>query len=182
MLGKARLASIFPVCIVLVLFLQGCPASGGGGDDDDADPAGAPRVALSTTTGDTFLLANGTDSTTIQLTATDANGRGLAGLAVTFTTTAGTLSASAPLVAARANGESATVVTTNANGLAQATLTSSPTPATATVAARVDTGGGTAVAPSPMTIDFISDVPAQLTLRAVPQPLVWVQRVPFWPP
>ena len=152
--GKARLALIFPVLIMLVLFLQGCSTSGGGGDDDDPDAGGNLQMTLATDTGTTFLRANGTDSVTIELTVIDDDGQGMAGLAVTFDTTAGTL-------------DSATA-TTDANGVAQITLTSSTTVETATVSARVDTGGGSSVAPTPLVIDFISGIPAQLALSATP--------------
>ena len=92
MLAKARHATIFPILVVLVL--QGCSASGGGDADDDAPaPVAAPRVALATTTGTAFLIADGASSVPIRVTVTDAAGQGLANRTVTFSTTAGSLTA-----------------------------------------------------------------------------------------
>jgi hypothetical protein len=122
-------------------------------------------VALATATGTTFLIADGTSSVPIQLTVTNAAGQGMAGLPVTFNTTAGTFTAPAPAVALRADS---TTITTGADGTAQVILTSSTTVETATVSATVDTGGGTSIAPAPLTINFISNIPAQVAVRAVP--------------
>ena len=89
MIAKARLAMIFPILVVSGLLLQGCPVSGDDPDEEAAAPVTTPRVALATTTGTTFLIADGTSSVPIQLTVTNAAGQGMAGLPVTFTTTAG---------------------------------------------------------------------------------------------
>jgi hypothetical protein len=165
MIAKARLAMIFPILVVSGLLLQGCPVSDDGPDEEAAAPVTTPRVALATTTGTTFLIANGTSSVPIQLTVTNAAGQGMAGLPVTFTTTAGSFAAAAPAVALRADSST---ITTDANGTAQVILTSSTTVETATVSAMVDTGGGTSIAPTPLTINFISNIPAQITLQAIP--------------
>ena len=168
MLAKARLATIFPILVVLVLFLQGCSVSGGDSDDEAPASAAAPRVELATTTGTAFLIADGASSVPIQVTVTNAAGQGLANMTVTFSTTAGSLAVPAVVAALRANGSTEAVTTTNANGVAQVTLTASNTIETATVSARVDTGGGTSVAPAPLTINFISGAPAGIELRAIP--------------
>ena len=84
----------------------------------------------------------------------------MAGLPVTFSTTAGSFAAAAPAVALRA--DSATI-TTGADGTAQVILTSSTSVETAIVSATVDTGVA-----RPLTINFISNIPAQVALRAVP--------------
>jgi hypothetical protein len=89
-------------------------------------------------------------------------------MTVTFNTTAGSLAAPAVAAALRANGSTEVVTATNADGVAQVTLTASNTVETATVSARVDTGGGTSVAPAPLTINFISGAPAGIDLRAIP--------------
>jgi hypothetical protein len=169
MLGKARLATILPILVVLVFFLQGCPPGGGGGSDDGGgNQVVVPRVALATTTGSTFLIADGASSLTVRVTVTNASGQGLPNRTVTFTTTAGSLALPAGVVALRANGSTSVVATTDADGVAQATLTSSTTVETATVSARVETGSNTSVAPSPLTIAFISAIPVEISLRAIP--------------
>ena len=140
-------------CLVVVLFLAflgGCSASDGGGGGDNDPPGRDDNLRVSAPT-----LPNGANAVRagarvpVRVTVTNAAGDGVAGVTVTFSTTAGTLSA--------------TVVQTNANGIAEVTLRASAQVGSTVVTAAVSGGFRTSA-----TILFVAGPPAQLNLVATP--------------
>jgi protocatechuate 3,4-dioxygenase beta subunit len=173
---KIRIKIILLMPFFIALLLQGCSVS-----EEAGTPAGtstSPRLSLTTSTGSTTLVADGTSSVPIRLTATDSSGRGIPNTMVVFTTTAGSLSASTGDTAARrstgaalastprANGGSTEVAAvTDANGVAEVILTSSTRLETAKVIAEVL---GFSIG---LTVEFVAGPPAALLLSATPNTL-----------
>jgi adhesin/invasin len=106
--------------------------------------------SVSVTAGSDSIVANGTSQVLIMATVLDQNGRNVAdGTAVTFTTTAGSISN----------------VSSTINGVARATLTSSTNVGTATIEA---TAGGII---DRTTVNFIAGAVGNLQLTATPNNL-----------
>lgn len=91
----------------------------GGGTGAGTGVTSVPLGSLTATSTSPFLTANGTSFTKIRGTVQNVNKAAAPGVAVNFTTTAGTLSAAS--------------ATTDANGIAEVTLTSTTKVATANV-------------------------------------------------
>src|SRR5205823_2518734 len=142
--------AVFPVLCLSMLALQnGCSNSGGGNTQTPTSNTSAIHLSLSTTTGFTAVVADGSSTIPIRIQVTNASGAGMSGVSVTFATTAGTLSAS-PVVRAihnvsrtdgtaipRADSNGSVTGTTDTNGLAQVLLTASTIVETAVVTADV---------------------------------------------
>jgi hypothetical protein len=154
------------ILVVTTTSLQGCNVSQDAGTA--ADNPAAVRLALDSLSGSTTLMADGESSVPLQLSVIDGSGQGVANIPVTFSTTAGLLSASTGTTAARAQARAASEPTstttsmTGSNGTAKVVLTSSTTIGAAVVRAEA-MGFSTAI-----TIDFISGIPAQVVLQATP--------------
>ena len=136
------------LCLSMLTLQTGCSNSGSGSAEAPANNANAVHLALSTTNGSTAVVADGRSAVPIRLQATNGSGAAMAGVPVTFATTAGALSGS-PVVrsassalsrgnlmtAARADSSGSVTVTTDTNGVAQVLLTASTTAGTAAVTA-----------------------------------------------
>jgi hypothetical protein len=161
---KTRLGMILLILVITVLSLQGCSVSGDG--EETTRDTNAVNLSLATTTGSTLLVADGQSSVPIQLTVTNGSGQGVANTAVTFTTTAGSLSSdgttSSRTAAVGVTRASSVTVNTNASGVAQVTLTAGTQVETARVTAQA-MGFSTV-----LSVNFISGTPAQVTLQAFP--------------
>jgi hypothetical protein len=167
--------AVFPVLCVSMLALQnGCSNSGGGNTQTPTSNASAIHLSLSTTTGFTAVVADGSSTIPIRIQVTNASGAGMSGVPVTFATTAGALSAS-PVVRAtrdvrnadetaipRADSGGSVTVPTDTNGIGQVLLTASTTVGTAVVTADA-LGFRTNI-----TIDFVPGSPARVQLNASP--------------
>ena len=139
------------VVVLFVAFLAGCSASGGGGGGDDSSSGeGGNELRLSAPgTPDGSNAVRAGRSVPIRVRVTDASGHGRAGMTVTLSTTAGTLSS--------------TTAQTDANGFAEVILTADTQTAGAVVVAEIAGGLRTAAG-----IDFTAGPPAQLNLAATP--------------
>ena len=162
------------LCLSPLALQSGCSSSGGGAEAPASNPAAELRLDLSTPSGFTAVVADGRSTVPIRLQVTNGLGAGLPGMAVTFATTAGTLSAS-PVVrasrtvpsadeiaATRQTGEGSVTVTTDANGTAQVLLTPGTTAGTALVTADVQ-GFRTNI-----IITFVSGPSSRVQLSASP--------------
>src|SRR2546422_3212722 len=142
------------LCSSMLILQNGCSNSGGGNSGTPAtDSAATPHLdlttqtSLTTTTGTPAVVADGHSTVPVRLTVVNGAGTPMAGVAVTFATTDGTLSTSPVVRVAQnlstgdrvASGEAATggsiAVSTDANGIAQVLLTASTTAGTAVVTA-----------------------------------------------
>ena len=136
------------LCLSMLTLQTGCSNSGSGSAEAPANNANAVHLALSTTNGSTAVVADGRSAVPIRLQATNGSGAAMAGVPVTFATTAGALSGSPvvrsassalsrgnPTTAARADSSGSVTVTTDTNGVAQVLLTASTTAGTAAVTA-----------------------------------------------
>ena len=139
------------LCLSMLTLQNGCSNSGSGQSEAPASNANAVSLALSTTSGFTAVVADGRSTLPIRIRVTNGSGAGMAGVAVTFATTAGELSES-PVVGVSRNFLSAgradqtataravdssgrVTVTTDTTGVAQVLLTASITVGTAVVTA-----------------------------------------------
>jgi adhesin/invasin len=170
--------AVFPVLCLSMLALQnGCSNSGGGDTQTPTSNASAIHLSLSTTTGATAVVADGSSTIPIRIQVTNAAGAGMAGVPVTFATTAGALLES-PVVRAtrdvsiadetailRAEGSGSVTVSTDTNGVAQVLLTATTTAETAVVTADA-LGFRTNI-----VIDFVPGPPAHVQLDASPPSL-----------
>ena len=82
------------LCLSMLTFQHGCSNSGSGQSEVPASNANAVRLALSTTSGATAVVADGRSTLPIRIQVTNGSGAGMAGVPVTFATTAGELSES----------------------------------------------------------------------------------------
>ena len=133
--------SVFIVCVFALLV--SCDPDTGPGPGEE----GAVVGTVSVTSGSTSIVADGSSQALITATVKDTDDNNIAdGTSVNFTTTAGTLAATA---------------TTN-NGLATAMLTSSTNVGSATITATCGGVSGTT------TVSFIPGAPATVTVTATP--------------
>lgn len=165
----------FILCWCMLALQSGCGTSGGGGEAPASNPAAELRMELSTLSGSTTVVADGRTALPIRLQVRNGLGVGLSGMAVTFATTAGTLS-TAPAVRAassalhseteiaiaRQESASRLTVTTDASGTAEVLLTPGTRVGTALVTADVQ-GFRTSI-----DIAFVAGVPARVQLNASP--------------
>ncbi len=160
------------LCFGMLALYTGCSNSGSGNAQAPATSGNTPRLALSTTSGFTSVVADGRSTIPLRLQVTNSNGAGTANVSVTFATTAGTLSTS-PVVRAsrevsnvpdaaipRADGQGSTTVTTDGSGIAQVLLTAGTTAETAVVTADA-LGFRTNI-----VIDFVPGPVARVQFRA----------------
>ena len=162
------------LCVSLLALQSGCSSSGGGADAPASNPAAELRLDLSTPSGSTAVVADGGSTVPIRIQVTNGLGVGLSGMAVTFATTAGTLSPSPVVRASRAflnadetaitrqDGEGSVTVLTDASGTAQVLLTASTRADTALVTADVQ-GFRTSI-----NIAFVAGTPTRVQLAASP--------------
>jgi hypothetical protein len=134
------------LCLSMLTLQHGCSNSGSGQAEAPASNANAVRLALSTTSGVTAVVADGRSTLPLRLQVTNGSGAGRSGVPATFATTAGELFES-PVVpisrdlrstdttAIRADSSGRVTVTTDTNGVAQVLLTASTTAGTAAVTA-----------------------------------------------
>ena len=135
------------LCLSMLVLQNGCSNSGSGQAEAPASNANAVSLALSTTNGSTAVVADGRSTVPVRIRVTNGSGAPMAGVPVTFATTAGQLSES-PIVRStrstlsgsnstttRADSSGSVTVTTDTNGVAQVLLTASTTAGTASVTA-----------------------------------------------
>jgi Bacterial Ig-like domain (group 1) len=134
------------LCLSMLTLQHGCSNSGSGQAEAPASNANAVQLALSTTNGTTAVMADGRSTIPLRIQVTNGSGTGMAGVPVTFATTAGALSESPTVRASRdlntnpstvtkADSSGRVTVTTDTNGVAQVLLTASTTAGTAAVTA-----------------------------------------------
>jgi hypothetical protein len=129
-------AVFFVLCLSMLAFQNGCSNSGSGNAGAPANSANAVNLSLSTANGSSAVVADGHSTLPLRVQVTNGSGAGMAGVSVTFATSAGDLSAS-PIVRAardrsadtvtRAGGNGSVTVMTDTNGVAQALLTANTT-------------------------------------------------------
>ncbi|GIX47661.1 MAG: hypothetical protein KatS3mg131_1872 [Candidatus Tectimicrobiota bacterium] len=167
MVARLRLAALF--FFLLPLLLQGCGSTSEEAESLREQPAAAIDLFLSTATGETELVADGTSTLPIRLAVTDAAGTGIPNVAVTFATTAGSLSLPSATASRRqaetrqAQSGDALTVLTDASGVAEVLLTAPTTIGTATVTADA-LGFRTS-----LTVTFVAGPPVALTPKVTPQ-------------
>lgn len=171
MLVKVHVKPLLLVLFLAAFSVQGCTVSEQSGTGGGSSTTSSIRLSLSTTNGSSTLIADGTSTLPVQITVANSAGQGLANTVVTFATTAGTLAVASGTTAVRASEDDAlpttrsnhtSTVLTGADGTAQVLLTSSTVVETATITAEA-LGFSTA-----LTVDFISGVPDQIALSAIP--------------
>jgi hypothetical protein len=135
------------LCLSMLTLQSGCSNSGSGQAEAPGSNANAVQLALSTTSGVPAVVADGQSAIPLRAQVTNGAGVGMAGVSVTFATTAGEFSAS-PVVrvsrdsshnilstVTRVGGSGSVTVTTDTNGVAQVLLTAGTTTGTAVVTA-----------------------------------------------
>jgi hypothetical protein len=135
------LITILLICVAGLCMSCGS-GSGGGGEDSIS--------SVSVTIGSASIIADGASQTQITATVTDSKGKEPDGVTVSFTATAGTLSASSA---------------TTSDGVARVTLTSPTNVGTATIRA---TAGGVS---GQSTITFVPGAPDEVIVTATPSSL-----------
>jgi ethanolamine utilization microcompartment shell protein EutS len=165
---KVRITTVMALLVLPLALLQGC---GGSSNDSASSTVGQSlNLEMSSSNGVAVLLADGVSSVPLQMQVSTQSGQALANTPVTFSTTAGTLSAiPGTNVIKNAQGASAAprqtvngkiTIGTDANGVALVLLTSSNFVETAVVAAEVNGFKQS------LRIDFISGFPTQLELTS----------------
>ena len=135
---------LFVITIVVpIAMLSGCSSEGNVGDEVSTATANTITV-----TADPTSIYPGGESSTIEATVTDSDGDGVQGIAVTFSTSLGTLDD--------------TSVVTNTQGIASTVLTSGVDTGTATV-----TASATGLTDATTTVT-ITRVPANIAVTADP--------------
>src|SRR5215831_14414539 len=94
------------LCLSMLVLQNGCSNSGGSAEAP-ASNANAVNLTLSTTNGSTAVVADGRSSLPIRIQVSNGSGTGMAGVSVTFATTAGTLSNSPVARVSRASDSTA---------------------------------------------------------------------------
>jgi hypothetical protein len=166
MSAKVRITTVIVLLVLPLALLQGCGGSSGGSDSLESQSL---NLEMSSTNNVSVLLADSTSSVQIQMAVMTQDGGPITNTPVTFSTTAGTLSAvpgTNVMNHAQVTGvhtrqvEGQITVNTDSSGIALVLLTSSDTVETAVVSAEVQ-GFKQSIA-----IDFISGFPTAIELRS----------------